>query len=241
MVALAMTVAQLALTQCSPGTATGGLVYSTAGCMVLSGTPATVGHTHSGADITSPPATATALASNPTDCAGGQYATAIDASGNLTCSTPAAGSWPTGKLTSPVAVAVSASYVTVFSVTPGTSKENLLSFHMLHTASATTVGVQFRVLSADSGNVGNCFFQTKGVAGTAASATAEEYDTIAIGSNPSDTAAAAASATALNLVDINCQFVSDGSPGAVVLEAQLETGTTSINILAGSYYNLVTN
>lgn len=29
--------------------------------------------------------TATALASNPTDCSGGQYANAIDASGNLTC------------------------------------------------------------------------------------------------------------------------------------------------------------
>lgn len=34
-------------------------------------------------------ATATALAADPTDCGGGQYATAIDASGNLTCATPA--------------------------------------------------------------------------------------------------------------------------------------------------------
>jgi len=33
--------------------------------------------------------TATSLAANPTDCGVGQYATAIDASGNLTCSTPA--------------------------------------------------------------------------------------------------------------------------------------------------------
>lgn len=32
--------------------------------------------------------TAEALASNPTDCTGGQYATAIDAAGNLTCSIP---------------------------------------------------------------------------------------------------------------------------------------------------------
>jgi hypothetical protein len=36
-------------------------------------------------------ATATALASNPTDCTGGQFANSIDASGNLTCSSPAGG------------------------------------------------------------------------------------------------------------------------------------------------------
>ena len=36
-------------------------------------------------------ATATALAANPTDCGANQYATAIDAGGNLTCSTPPGG------------------------------------------------------------------------------------------------------------------------------------------------------
>lgn len=35
--------------------------------------------------------TATQLAANPTDCAGGQFANAIDAQGNLTCATPAGG------------------------------------------------------------------------------------------------------------------------------------------------------
>jgi hypothetical protein len=44
--------------------------------------------------------TATALASNPTDCGGGQFANAIDASGNLTCGTPAGGG--TGTLQLPV-------------------------------------------------------------------------------------------------------------------------------------------
>lgn len=39
-------------------------------------------------------ATATALASNPTDCTTGEYASAIDASGNLTCSAPSGGSKP---------------------------------------------------------------------------------------------------------------------------------------------------
>lgn len=37
-------------------------------------------------------ATASALDHNPTDCTSGQYANAIDASGNLTCGTPAGGS-----------------------------------------------------------------------------------------------------------------------------------------------------
>lgn len=101
------------------------------------------------------------------------------------------------------------------------------------------MGVQFRVSSADTGNVGNCFFAAHGIAGTAASATAEEYDVIAIGSAPADNATAAAGFTALNVVEIFCQFTSDGTPGAVLLEAQLETGTSSINVLAGSYYTLV--
>jgi hypothetical protein len=42
--------------------------------------------------------TATALASNPTDCSAGQYANAIAASGNLTCSSLAAGDVTTGTL-----------------------------------------------------------------------------------------------------------------------------------------------
>ena len=36
-------------------------------------------------------ATATALAANPTDCSAGEFANAIDASGNLTCAAPAGG------------------------------------------------------------------------------------------------------------------------------------------------------
>lgn len=44
-------------------------------------------------------ATATALAANPTDCSGGQYATAIDAAGNLTCASPVAGGYVLGPAT----------------------------------------------------------------------------------------------------------------------------------------------
>jgi hypothetical protein len=42
--------------------------------------------------LTGNASTATALASNPTDCSAGQFANAIDASGNLTCATPSGSS-----------------------------------------------------------------------------------------------------------------------------------------------------
>jgi hypothetical protein len=42
--------------------------------------------------------TAAALAANPTDCSAGQFATTIDASGNLTCSTPVGYSLQAGSL-----------------------------------------------------------------------------------------------------------------------------------------------
>ena len=42
-------------------------------------------------DLTGNADTSTALASNPTDCAGGEFASSIDASGNLTCSAPTGG------------------------------------------------------------------------------------------------------------------------------------------------------
>jgi len=44
--------------------------------------------------------TATALAANPTDCTAGQFATAIAANGNLTCTTPAGGGDVTGAASS---------------------------------------------------------------------------------------------------------------------------------------------
>lgn len=48
----------------------------------------------SGSKVTGAVPTATALATNPTDCTAGQYAKSIDAQGNLTCEAPAAGSTP---------------------------------------------------------------------------------------------------------------------------------------------------
>lgn len=139
-------------------------------------------------------------------------------------------------LASPVAVAVSASYVTVFTITPIASKTNSLRAQVFHAASATTVGMQYRVRSADAGNVGSCAFTHIGINATVASSVDVFHAVIAIASAPVDSASLASFSTAFNETDINCAWTSDGTPGDVILEAQLETGTTSTNILAGSSY-----
>lgn len=139
-------------------------------------------------------------------------------------------------LASPVAVAVSASYVTVFTITPVASKTNSLRIQAFHAASATTIGVQWRVRSADTGNVGTCAFTHLGINATVSSSIDIFHAQIAIGAAPSDSASLASFSTAFNEVDINCAWTSDGTPGDVIVEAQLETGTTSVNVLAGSSY-----
>jgi hypothetical protein len=66
-----------------------GVVNVTTGTLQQGGTAVSLaGHTHAGGDITSAVATATALAADPTDCSANQFATAIAASGNLTCAQP---------------------------------------------------------------------------------------------------------------------------------------------------------
>ena len=146
------------------------------------------------------------------------------------------------RLAADVGVNVNATYLPVFSYTPGASLNINFVAHLSYIASANTIGMQVRVMSADTGYAGNCAFTTYGVSGTAASATVNEIDIIAIGTNPADTAAAAACAATPCAIDISCNLTSDASPGAIVVEAQLETGTTSAPIKAGaSYYLVVTN
>lgn len=150
------------------------------------------------------------------------------------------------KLGADVNVAVSASYVTVFTVTGatiGNSKNIELIFRVVHIATADTIGMQYRVLSADTGYVGNCYFRQCGISGSTVSASVCENDIFAIGTNPSDTGAGASCRTSAPCeAEIKCTLTSDASAGDVVLEAQLETGTTSAPIKAGStYYTVTTN
>lgn len=140
-------------------------------------------------------------------------------------------------LASPVAVAVNATYVTIFTVQPILSKTNNIAFRIFHAASAATVGMQFRVSSADAGNVGTCSFLHMGITAAGAASAVDHWLVVtAIGAAPADTAALGTFNTTFNPVYIDCAFTSDGTPGTVLLEAQLETGTTSTNILAGSSY-----
>ena len=185
-------------------------------------------------------ATANALASDPTDCAGGQFATGIAASGNLTCSTPAGGGYPSATLANDVTCAVSASYCTVFSYTPGASKKIVLTAWLVVNSASTTVAPQFRVSSADTGYTGRCTWAAYSAA--VATTTAPVYDNIAIGAAPADTADTAWGSTADQPVTVLCNLVSDASPGAILIEWQLETGTSPTQtIRAGSYYVAVTS
>lgn len=83
----------------SDETGTGSVVYSNSPTLVTPalGTPSALVGTNitgtaSGLSIGGNAATSTAFASNPTDCGANTYATSIDASGNLTCSSVTAGS-----------------------------------------------------------------------------------------------------------------------------------------------------
>jgi hypothetical protein len=182
--------------------------------------------------------TAAALTANGANCATGAAAAGVDASGAAEgCFTPPGYS----VLGSDVAVAVNATYVTVFTITPAASKKNNLRVQVFHQASATTVGMQFRVRSADAGNVGVCAFTHFGINATASSNVGTFMAVTAIGAAPVDTASLASFATNFNEVNIDCAWTSDGTPGDVIVEAQLETGTTSTNILAGSSYLYLTN
>lgn len=147
------------------------------------------------------------------------------------------------RLAADQAIDDNASYDTIFSYTPPASKNINIYYSVSVIPSATTVGVQLRVSSADTGYVGNCVFTTYGISGTAASATAIESDIIAIAAAPADTAAAAACAAAAPcLIDVTCTLTSDASPGAILLEGQLETGTTNAPAKAGAtYYTVTTN
>lgn len=147
-----------------------------------------------------------------------------------------------GVLSADVTVNVNATYVNVFSVTPPASKNVTLFFRLMYVPTANTIGEQITVESADAAN-GNCAFTTYGISGTAASATVNEYDILAIQSSgtSTDTAAAAACNTTACPLEVLCTFISDASPQAVILKAQLETGTSDAPIKAGSFYTMTTN
>ena len=148
-------------------------------------------------------------------------------------------SFPTGKLSAPVTCEVSASYCTIFSVTPTASSGVALYAWILIDSDSTTVAPQFRVSSADAGYTGMCNWTAFQAA--AATTTAPQYNNIAIGTAPADTADTSWGTTDPQTVEVRCSLLADASPGALVIEWQLETGTTPVQtVLDGSYYTMVT-
>jgi hypothetical protein len=157
--------------------------------------------------------------------------------GDGTWTTPPAGgggSFPTATLANDATNSNTAAYVAAFSYTPAISKTVNLNAYLILQTSLAGVAVQLRVSSADAGNVGNCVFQTP------TAATAVVFDVIPIAAAPLDTAETAVINTAVFSAKISCTFVSDGTPGPVLIEFQPEvTGTSTVK--AGSYIVAVTN
>lgn len=179
-------------------------------------------------------ATATALAANGGNCNAGSYPLGVDASGAVEgCTVAAGGGLVTNVLANNVNCAVSASYCTIWSHTPATaSKGVFLVAHIIIDSNSATVAPQFRVSSADTGYTGTCYWQLPLAAG---STTVPTADNVAIGTGPADTADTAWT-DAPRAVNVNCALLADASPGAILIEWQLETGTTPTqNVLAGSY------
>jgi hypothetical protein len=129
-------------------------------------------------------------------------------------------------LAADITCAVSASYCTIWSITPPVVSAGVTIKALLHVVSAsTTVAPQFRVSSADSGYTGKCTWTIYDRATTAT--TAPLYLTTSIGTAPPDTAATAwIEASAPTPVEVICTLLADASPGAILIEWQLETGTS---------------
>lgn len=151
--------------------------------------------------------------------------------GDGTWATPSGGgSFPTATLAANVTTTSNSAYTTAFSYTPPASAVVRLDFYLIETSSVAGNAVQHRVSSADTGNVGNCMFT---IPTAAAAAT---FDTIAIAAAPADDGGTLWLNTARTPVRISCTFISDASPGAVLLEFQGEINGSTYTVHGGSYY-----
>ena len=140
----------------------------------------------------------------------------------------------TGKLTADATCAVSASYCTIFSYTPATASTGVaLTAYVLIDTDSTTVAARFRVRSADTGYTGNCHW-------TLLDNSSPDYDLVAIGTAPADTGDTSWGGTDPRWAEVRCSLLADASPGAIVVEWALETGTSPTQtVLSGSYFDAI--
>lgn len=138
-------------------------------------------------------------------------------------------------LVTQVDCAVSASYCTIWSYTPPASKSIYLTAYIIVDSGSTTVAPQFRVSSADAGYTGRCSWEL--FFDAVPTTTAPIWFHAAIGAAPQDTGGTSWGSVDPQPVELHCVLFSDASPGAILIEWQLETGTTPTqSVLLGSYY-----
>lgn len=139
-----------------------------------------------------------------------------------------------------VTCAVSASYCTIWTIASGgisASRGLHISGKLIIDTDSTTVAPQFRIRSADTGYTGNCYWRTPE---STTLTTIFAVDNVPIAAAPADTAGTAFSTATPTPVWFDCALLSDASPGDIIVEWQLETGTSPTQtILRGSYYTLI--
>lgn len=140
-------------------------------------------------------------------------------------------------LSADVTCALSASYCTIFTIPAAlitASRALEIDGRLLVDADSTTVAPQFRVSSADTGYSGHCQWTANE---STVATDPPSTDIVAIGTAPADTGGTTWFSTAAQIVRVQCALVADASPGDIVIEFQLETGTTPTQtVLRGSSY-----
>ena len=123
---------------------------------------------------------------------------------------------------------------TVWSIVPPASKTNTMKVLLAASSSVAGNGVQVRVASADTGNVGRCRFEQP------STATAVVWDALPIGNNTTGTAHSVwPAANVPDVITAWCAFTSDATPGALTLDLKGEIATTTTyKALKGSFYEL---
>ena len=174
-------------------------------------------------------ATATALAANPTDCAANQYATAIDASGNLTCAAVSVSGLPTyRRLAADYTNLTNIFTSTALSWTVLTGTTYVIDCALFYTTAVSTTALQVSLLGPTTSAL-RYHVNTETTVTAAHAATQTAWDAV---TNPATGAAAVPLA-----VYVSGSFVTTAG-GTLAVRARSEVNTSTVTILAGSWCSL---
>lgn len=198
-----------------------GLTCSAGQALTSSGTTAMA--------CTSTIATATALAANPTDCGASQYATAIDASGNLTCAAVTVAGIPSfRRLDANYTNSTTGFTSTALSWTVLTGTTYIIDCALFYTTAVNTTALQVS-LTGPTTSALRYHVNTETTATAAHAATQTAYDTV---TNPATGAAAVPLA-----VYVSGSLVTTAG-GTLAVRARSEINASLTTILAGSWCSL---